>query len=368
MCEAFIEDGVGVTLIIPRTRASGAHMQEVNGLRVAVPTVILPGIDWYDRGRYAFLLSSLVFMLTSLLFLLYEKLAGRLEIIYTVDMDTFSFVILTMLGVPCYAEMHSTKPSTFATRSFFRHVTGIIATNSEIKEALQTTFGIPDEKFAIEPNGVDLQQFIEPISKDEARRKLSLPASHRIALYVGRFYDWKGLDIIVPAARETPEIDYYVVGGSRDLFCATTGISDLPPNVIIAGGVENHDIPEWLAAADALLILGTKRFEQSYRFTAPMKVYEYMAADRPIVASDTPALRSMLSATQAVMYSPDDPHDLSQKVNAVIQDGVGVDHMVALAHAALAEHTWQRRAQRISDFMHVQHDDVQQVRPHEAAL
>src|SRR5438067_1345356 len=78
MCEAFIENGVDLTLIIPRTHASRKSLRDLNALCVDVKTVIMPGLDWYDRGRFGLLLSSLIFMFTSFLYLFWRRAQGSL--------------------------------------------------------------------------------------------------------------------------------------------------------------------------------------------------------------------------------------------------------------------------------------------------
>lgn len=350
MCEAFIEAGVELTLVVPNTRASQKEMRAQNGLRVDVPTVILPGLDWYDRGRAAFALASLIFMVASFAYLLKEKLRGRLGIVYTVDMDTFSYLLLPILGALCFAEMHSVKRATPVNRFFFKRATGIIATNSEIKYALTESFSIPHGRIIVEPNGVDPGQFKALPPKRDARRKLSLPPGKTMALYVGRFYKWKGLGILADTCKLLPDIDFMVVGGTREDFQRYAGVSQVPDNLHIAGESAAEMISTWLAAADVLLVLGTKTNEQSYRFTAPMKIYEYMAADRPIVASATPALRSFVGQNEVFWYEPDNAASLNQAIRLVLS-GEGKENILKRAHAAAAEHTWAKRVSRTIDFM-----------------
>src|SRR5262249_13241169 len=70
--------------------------------------------------------------------------------------------------------------------------------------------------------------------------------------------------------------------------------------------------PRWLAAA-AVLVLPNSRAEPiSARYTSPLKLFEYMAAGRPIVASDLPSLREVLTGGRnAVLVPPDDPGALA---------------------------------------------------------
>lgn len=349
MGEALIESGAELTVVIPNTLASRNAMREHNGLRTDVRTVVLPGLDWYDKGRIPFLIASVVFMIASFFYIRKQKRLGTIDAVYTVDMDTFSYALLPFTGVPCFAEMHGAKRPSFANRYFFRRARGIVATNQEIADALATAFSIPRERIVIEPNGVDVSEFDDAPAKAAARAQLSLPADAQIALYAGRFYAWKGLDILVRAAALAPATQWYVIGGSEDQFKQITGTDSLPQNLHVMGDMKTSDIPAWLSAADTLLILGTKTHEQSYRFTAPMKVYEYMAARRPVVAAGTPALTGIIPDTDALFYEPDNAEALAEVVAKA--DSIDTSLMVARAYSRAAEHTWSKRAERVLSFM-----------------
>lgn len=351
MCEALIEAGVSLTLIIPRTQASRISMQTHNRLRVEVPTVVLPGFDGYSHGRLAFVASSLLFMIVSFLHLLREKLAGRLDIVYTIDMDTFSYGLLPLLGVPCFVEMHATKRRNAMNTFFFKHAAGIIATNKEIRHMLMERFMLTNNRVLVEPNGVDFQQFENAPSRSEARRQLSLAPDARIALYAGRFYTWKRLDILADACRHMPDVQCYVIGGDRTLFERVTGVANMPANLHIAGERESDEVPLWLAAADALLLLGTKSNEHSYRETAPMKIYEYMAARRPIIASRTRALESIVARDSVLFYEPDNAQDLARNVRAALENTGAIGEMIVHATEEARLHAWKNRAREIVSFI-----------------
>jgi glycosyltransferase involved in cell wall biosynthesis len=347
MCEAFVESGIDLELVIPRTHASSiASMKDAYRLRVDIPTTILPGLDWYSGGRIPFFISSCVFIITSSIYLLWKRMRGERCIVYTVDMDTFSFSPLPLFGFPIVAEMHDTKPRNIFTRYFFRRMKLLVVTNTQIRDALCERFGIATDRAIIEPNGVDFEIFAQAPAREEARHRLNISPGRQVALYVGRFYEWKGLDILVDAAKQAPALDWYVVGDTSEVFKKVTKCPDLPHNLHIAGECAPGDVPLWLAAADTLLILGTKRNEQSYRHTAPMKVYEYMAASRPVVASRTPALESIIPEHDALWYEPDNAVSLA----AAAQSAAAAPDSAVLNRAfdAAQKHSWAQRVERIT--------------------
>lgn len=346
MCEAFVEQGIELELIIPRTQHAQIPLKEFYNLRVDVPTSTFAGFDWYDRGRIGFALSSLTFMASVCLYLLRRE---RSALIYTIDMDSYSFAPLALLNAPVAAEMHSPKPTNIFTRLFFEKVKYIITTNPIIQDELVSVFALPLERFIVEPNGVDPCAFEAP-AKGEARKALGLSADAKIVLYVGRFYDWKGMSILQQTAfiLEKKGILTYLVGGTQADFERRTQSSS--SSLHFGGLVAHQDITRWCSAADVLLILGTRANEFSYRYTAPMKLFEYLASGRPVVAADTPALRSLISEHEVKFYTPDDPADLVRAISSVFSDSERAGQARVKGLQKAREHVWAKRAERILAF------------------
>ena len=350
MCEAFIEAGVDLTLVVPHRVTDPRSLQEYYGLRVEVPFVRLPAFDWYTNGHLGYFLSSASFAVSYLFFIVRKKWAGELCVLYTVDTDWYSSSPLACLGLPFFSEMHGAKRSTFAARAFFKKIDGIIAINNIIVEELQQNFPCSRARYIVEPNGVDLTAFAGEIDKVSARAQLGLPHDTPIVLYTGRFFEWKGLEIVPLAAAETPDIRWQIVGGDRAQFVHLTEKS-LPENLYFAGSRPHNEMSLWFAAADALIVLGTARDIQSYRYTSPMKLFEYLATGRPIIASCTPAIREIVSEQEVLFYEPDDVQDLAQRVHYAVTHS---DELIPRTEAAirLAEiSSWRARAERIVRFM-----------------
>ena len=347
MCEAFVEKGVDLTLVIPKLLRTDAALKEFYDLRTDIRVVILPALDWYDRGRLRFFLSSLVFMISSFLYLMREKSHGRLDVIYTIDMDMFSFAFLPLIGAPLFSEIQDAKPRDFLHRYFFKRVSGIVGINSEVESHLVRDFGMRPEHVVAAQNAVEVRWLSLNIAQDDARRRLSLPQERQILVYTGRFYKWKGLDVLPAACEKMLEVECYVVGGPKNEFIEASGVSDIPPNLHIMPGCENGEVPYWLAAADVLVVMGTRKNEGAYRYRSPMKTYEYMAMRRPTVVSSAPALRAIVGPDEALFYEPDDADDLARKVKEALVGGTAIVGMVARAHERVQSWTWKDRAQKI---------------------
>jgi len=349
MCEAFIAQGADVTLVVPRRKSVPTTIQEFYGLHTDVKTIRLPVIDAYQLGAVGFIVGSLSFMVISFLFVLWRRMKGERFIIYTVDMDTFSGSLLPLVGAQVFTEMHNGKPAHVAQRFFFRHLSGVIAINRILASEFQKKFRRSRVRYAIEPNGVDAE-FFRPRDKAEARRRLGIAEHTKVALYVGRFFDWKGLEIIPAAARAGTAVKWYLVGGAAEDFIRVTHAHP-EPSMHFIGSVPQEDIVWWNAAADVLVVLGTKRDTQSYFYTSPMKLFEYLLSERTIVASDTPAIREIISEKEALFYTPDSAENLAAKVHEAIESPTAMNERIAAAAKLGHHYSWHGRAERILQFM-----------------
>lgn len=347
VCEALVRAGADIELLVPRRGREGS-MKEAYHLDVEVPIHYFTVPPLYRRGRFGYLVESLFFMLSSFFYLLGRRLRGEAFIIYTVDTDTFSYALLPLLGRLVFIEVHDYKPTTLATKFFFRRATGIIATTKASRDLL-VHLGAVKENIIVEPNGVDLEAFALGVEKREAREKLGLLGHEKIALYVGRFYDWKGLELLPPAFELIPDIACVVVGGTEQEFLKVIKASSLPKNIRVVGGKDVSEIPLWLAAADALVILGTRK-NTSAQFIAPMKIFENMAARRPIVVGATESHRILIKEDEAYFYEPDDAQSLAVATQKAMTDPQSRER-IERAYRAAQEHSWDARTSRVFAFM-----------------
>lgn len=345
MCEAFIEEGVSLELVVPSRAVRNQSLKEYYGLLVDVPVTYLPVPDTYLWGKAGYTFASVLFMLAYLAYLGGKRIRGEQFLVYAIDMDSFSSAAIRLLGVPYVSEMHVGRPHHFASKFFLTRISRIIAITTGVKESLMRTFSLSESKFSIEPNGVDLDLFAPTVQKD-ARRTLGLPEKEKIALYVGRFYAWKGLDTLVSAATilEKDSIRVILLGGSRAELQNATGMI-VPSTIECREALPYAEVPLWLSAADVTVVLGTQRNEESYWYTSPMKIFEYLAVGRPVVASRTPALEGVLGQEIAHFCNPDDPESLADAIRIGL--ATPNEERVLRGRKVAEEHSWRARARRI---------------------
>jgi glycosyltransferase involved in cell wall biosynthesis len=172
--------------------------------------------------------------------------------------------------------------------------------------------------------------------------------------YVGHLYPGKGMEMAAALAALLPECDVHAVGGTEgDLSLWRERCAGLP-NLYLHGFVPHGRVPAHLARFDLLLAQPGARVSSAAgreigRWMSPLKVFEYMAAGKPILASDIPALREILRHGEtALLLPPGEPETWAAAARALLRDPGRAAALGARARAAfLAEYTWDARAARI---------------------
>ena len=183
--------------------------------------------------------------------------------------------------------------------------------------------------------------------KQTARQKTRLPQDKKIVLYAGRLYARKGAGTLAESTKELPNVLFVFVGGTDNDIFAFKSRWGMLPNVTVVGHVPHEQIPLYLRAADLLVLPNSGKDEDSARFTSPMKLFEYMASETPMLASDVSAIREILDDTTAILVSPDDPFALARGIEESLADPESARMRARAARAKVDDHTWQKRVETI---------------------
>jgi glycosyltransferase involved in cell wall biosynthesis len=170
--------------------------------------------------------------------------------------------------------------------------------------------------------------------------------------YAGHLYPWKGVDVFVHALALAPGVKGLIVGGhpaEPDLGRVQTLIHELGlgPRVRVTGLVRPVEVRAHLISA-TMLVLPNARTAISERYTSPLKLFEYLAMDRPIVASDLPSLREVLTDERtALLVPPGDPQALASALERLAGDPALSAALSRASRALATNYTWDRRAERV---------------------
>lgn len=340
MCEAFSLLGHDVQLILPdrSKKITRGDYFDFYGVKKNFKLVKLPVVDLVRFGRIGFILTAFSF---GLALRKYFK-SNKFSAIYI--RDPISMLFLDRRKIPIYFEAHK-LPNKFLIQRIINKVNGVISITLNLASDIKKLgFGI--QRFLVAPDGVDLEQFNLNISKENARIQLGLPLGAKIAMYSGNLnLEWKGVKTVVEAAKISgSEVSFVLLGiGDGEKFKAK--------NVIVVGHRPHRQVPLWLKAADILLLPNSAREEISQRYTSPLKMFEYMASRRPIIASNLSSIKEILNENNALLFSPDDPNELAQAINKILTNPQFAEKISDQALRDVENHTWVKRAKSIIEFI-----------------
>lgn len=192
-----------------------------------------------------------------------------------------------------------------------------IATISPVLRDHYVQRGARATRVAVVPDGVDLEMF-SPGTDLPPSPFATHPAPH--AVYAGHLYDYKGIPTMLNAASLARDVTWHLVGGETTDIARARAEADSRhlTNVIFHASKPHRDVPTFLWNAD-VLILPPEANHPSARWTSPVKLGEYLASGRPIVASDIPGLRSWVSEPAVRWFRASDPADLVRAVRDTLQ-------------------------------------------------
>ncbi len=352
MCEAFSRAGIEVTLVVPRrlnpikkSAFSYYHVSDLFRIQ-RLPVIDFIAIDWL-LGPLAFWLEQFFFSVAARWFL--RAVNVKEVIVYTRDL--FLARVFSGSGKRVVLEAHEFPRHPRLYRKNWRGLDRIIVLNKYLQDCFVRE-GVPREKIMIAADGVDLSQFSPRISMGKARESLALPLDKKIVLYTGHLYGWKGARILAEAARELPKefLTIFVGGTEKDVSRFRRAYSAIP-NLLILGHQAYERIPIWLQAADILVLPNTHDAAISTHYTSPLKLFEYMAAEKPIIASDLPSIREVVNNENAVLVKSNDSHLLAEAIKKLSVDKRLSLQIATQAGLEVKKYSWEKRAKAIIAFI-----------------
>jgi len=218
--------------------------------------------------------------------------------------DGFAAVLLgKVLDLPVCVSARGTDINVFPSfvsirpmiRWTLRQADGIMAVSAALEGAM-TNLGVPGEKIAVIPNGVNLERF-RPVQRTEARDRLGLPRQIKMVLSVGSLTEVKNHHLLISgfaqAFRTLPDVRLYVLGEGpllHELQDLTRKLG-IEEKVFLLGSRPNEELASWFNAADISCLA-------SSREGWPNVVMESLASGTPVVATRVGGIPEIITSEE----------------------------------------------------------------------
>ncbi len=256
--------------------------------------------------------------------------------------------------VPFFCEVHTPLKSRSEVDSL-REMKGIVVITEWLFQHL-TDMGVSPGKILKAPSGVDIDFYDRKrdCSKEEIRRKLSIPADKYLVVYTGKPYEGRGTETLIESAKFLDCPTQVLIIGCRPEDLKRLGVTvkkyGLWDKVKLEGHKPPNQIPLYQLSADVLVMPYSQEWDLQ-QSASPVKMFEYMASGNPIVSSDFPIIREILSRKNSVLLAPDNPHLLAEGITKCLKDSSLVNSITRKALKQVRQYSWDNRSVRVTDFM-----------------
>lgn len=356
MCTAFVKAGYVVTLGMQKNEGFEKNLKDFidNSFNGEIDFEIE---TWNQKSKNLFINR---FLVKRNIVKLVKK--NTPDIIFS--RDSFVLNALTKFNIPLIFESHNSKLHTGHTilhKFLEKRLLRVVESSNfkclfSISEALSKYWeqkGVPQKKLFAWHDGFDTSLFDKHIDKNTAKLRLNLPTDKTVVTYTGGLYPSRGIENIVFLAKDFPNVNFLVIGGpekNRQNF-QKLSLEESVLNINFMGYVEHNLIPHYLYASDILLALWSSKVP-TINYCSPLKIFEYMAAGRTIVAHGFPTIREVLeNEKDSILCKPDDFDSLKSSLNKALIEKDTFSYGEIVREKAFKLYSWDNRVIELLKFL-----------------
>ncbi len=345
MCAALADRGATVELVVPaRDNHLDQDVAAFYGLPRSFAVRRLPTLDLVSHGRAGARIQRGSFVAAAV-----ADLAARPPSLVVTRDELVAALLAPRLRTvyECHRFPGRALP---VWGRLVRRAHGVVSTNRWKADVLVDRLGVDPARVTVLPNGTEVDAVHGAAPRAALRAELGLADDVRLVVYVGHLYGWKGVEALTACAPLLPVDTHLVLVGGTDRDLARFRRIHQHPRLHLVGRVPHVDVAGYLRAADLLVLPNAASTRESRMETSPLKLFEYMASGRPIVASDLPAVREIVGEDAALLVAPDDTPALATGITALLDDPARARQLADTAFQRVQDHTWDRRAEALLRF------------------
>jgi glycosyltransferase involved in cell wall biosynthesis len=245
----------------------------------------------------------------------YDLVYERYSLFSTVGLSLsqrFGLPYLLEVNAPLIEERQRVEPLPLAPlarereTAVFRGASAVLCVSEAMAQYVLAQGAKPDRVHVV-PNAVDVSRFHPAISGEDIRRKYGLQHSHIVG-FTGSLKPWHGVDLLLRAFQRASEHDWHLLivgdGPERNRLQSLASELGILSRTTFTGAVHHDSIPAHVAAFD--VAVAPYRGATDFYFS-PLKLYEYLAAGRAVIAADIGQISSIVRHWESgYLFPPDD--------------------------------------------------------------
>ncbi|HEY9628679.1 MAG TPA: glycosyltransferase family 4 protein [Coleofasciculaceae cyanobacterium] len=276
---------------------------------------------------------------------------SRTQLVHTRDWNFVKAAIKN--GIPAIYEHHHHESKQFEPEIVNHPLFQIAVTVADTVRDTMIAHGMPPEKVVKLHNGFN-QLFLkrQPEQAQIWRQKLLSHDQQKLVVYSGALHPFKGVDLLVEAAKNLPEVQFVLAGGDEAQVSSYRTLCQQQQifNVKFLGYVLHQDLASLLQAANVLVhphCLG-----KAATFTSPLKFFDYMASGTPIVSTEIPPLMEFKAAgVVAGWCEPDQAIALASTLQRVLESHPRRLEGYSDSMAFVQQFSWENRIVKILSYV-----------------
>ena len=338
MCDAFSKKGFTVTLYV--INANGVKFEQLKRKYLLKSSFKIKEV--FNKIEKLNFITRVIFS-----FIIYFKLKNKSGIIFS--RSIFSSIILSLNKIVNVLEVH--QPMSGFTNflfNFFKRKISFYTKFILINKNINKYLNLKKKLYIVADDGVDLKDF-------NIKKKIKYQNS---CVYTGSLFKGKGIEIILSLAEKIKKINFYIYGETRTASKDVIKKCKDLKNIKIFGHVDYNKIPEILKSHKIILMPYSKIVYGNYKnmniadFMSPLKLFDYLAAGRIILASKSNSYSHILKDKKnSLLCNPSNINDWINAINLVVLKKINLIKLQQNSKKTANLYSWDERINKIMKFI-----------------
>jgi glycosyltransferase involved in cell wall biosynthesis len=234
-----------------------------------------------------------------------------------------------------------------------RNVDAIRVVTREIKNDLVSR-GVDEKKIKVIENGANVDIF-KPIDKKAIslfKQKIGINSLDKIVIFVGSFYSWQGIEYLIQAAPNILEVNtnvrFLIVGDGimKTKWIQLVNELKISDKFIFTGRVPYEAVPSYINTSD-ICVTPKKPIKSGY---SPLKLYEYMACCKPVVATRTNGFEIIEEYNAGILINPDNSREFADAIKKLLHNNtLRIKYGRNGREYVIKNHSWESVVKKVAD-------------------